>query len=73
MIEFDDDTQVGSRPDETSAPKTRDRAYLIVLAGANVGEMFKIAKEAVVIGRALGNDVQAVSYTHLTLPTILRV
>ena len=29
----------------------RDRAYLVVLAGASVGEMYKIETETTVIGR----------------------
>ena len=59
MIEFDDDTQVGNPADELATAKSgRDRAYLIVLAGSNVGEMYKIAKEAISIGRAQGADLQ---------------
>ena len=46
-------------------------ARLITIAGSQAGRKFKIGDLAV-IGRA--NDaVVTVSYTHLTLPTILRV
>jgi two-component system, cell cycle response regulator len=59
VIEFDDETQVGvATEDLSSAPAGRDRAYLIVLAGSNVGEMYKIAKEAISIGRGQGADLQ---------------
>lgn len=41
---------------EPRAPR-RDRAYLIVLAGSNVGEMFKIGSGAMVIGRGSRADI----------------
>lgn len=36
----------------------RDRAYLIVLAGSNVGEMYKIDDSETVIGRAVGSMIR---------------
>jgi diguanylate cyclase (GGDEF)-like protein len=36
----------------------RDRAYLIVLAGSNVGEMFKLDKTETVIGRSTGVSIR---------------
>jgi len=38
----------------------RDRAYLIVLAGNNVGEMYKIKGESMVIGRGPQADIQII-------------
>jgi two-component system cell cycle response regulator len=40
-----------------STPTERDRAYLIVLAGGNVGEMYKILAGEAVIGRGRNVDV----------------
>jgi len=41
-------------PEDTS----RDRAYLIVLAGSHVGEMFKVGEAPMVIGRSAGAQVR---------------
>ena len=38
-------------PAATPAPNKRDRAYLVVLAGSAVGEMYKLDDERTVIGR----------------------
>src|SRR5436190_24090217 len=60
MLDWEDegDTNVSG----SSAPKPRsgdrDRPYLIVLAGNNVGEMFKIGKTEVYLGRGAQNDIQ---------------
>ena len=40
--------------------RDRDRAYLIVLAGAAVGEMYKISKDQTVIGRGSQADIQVI-------------
>ena len=53
MSDWDETTNVTDEesiasPDETS----RDKAYLIVLAGSNVGEMFKLDDDALLLGRA---------------------
>jgi two-component system cell cycle response regulator len=60
-LDWDDDTKISSQ-DEIKKPvtKDRDRAYLIVLAGASVGEMYKIAKESTVIGRGNQADIHVV-------------
>src|SRR4029079_12081304 len=46
----DDRTQMFDAP--VAAPNgKRDRAYLVVLAGASVGEMYKVEGEKTIIGR----------------------
>src|SRR5437868_171637 len=60
-LDWDDDTKIASK-DELVRPvaKDKDQAYLIVLAGASVGEMYKIAKESTVIGRGNQADIHVV-------------
>jgi diguanylate cyclase (GGDEF)-like protein len=60
-LDWDDDTKIASK-DELVRPVTKDKdqAYLIVLAGASVGEMYKIAKEKTVIGRGNQADIHVV-------------
>jgi diguanylate cyclase (GGDEF)-like protein len=60
-LDWDDDTKISSK-DEMSrpAPADRDRAYLIVLAGSSVGEMYKITAEKTVIGRGQQADIQVI-------------
>lgn len=51
-ISWDDITRVqDSPPGTTRTPTNRDQAYLIVLAGSAMGEMFKIARPQTIIGR----------------------
>jgi diguanylate cyclase (GGDEF)-like protein len=51
-ITWDDITRVQeSPPGSTRTPTSRDQAYLIVLAGSAMGEMFKIARPQTIIGR----------------------
>ncbi len=53
--QFDDEaTRVSQIVDLKSllAKNKRDRAYLVVLAGSNVGEMYKLDEAEIVIGRA---------------------
>jgi len=51
-ISWDDITRVqDSPPGTTRAPTNRDQAYLIVLAGSAMGEMFKIVRPQTIIGR----------------------
>jgi diguanylate cyclase (GGDEF)-like protein len=59
---WDDDTKISDKGELTgdAEPRDRDRAYLIVLAGTSVGEMFKIVQETTVIGRAQQSDVHVV-------------
>jgi diguanylate cyclase (GGDEF)-like protein len=59
--DWDDDTQVNpleALAQVSKGTSERDRAYLIVLAGSNVGEMFKISSGEVTIGRGQGVDIQ---------------
>src|SRR3954469_25530637 len=46
----DENTRMAFPPTAPDGGK-RDRAYLVVLAGASVGEMYKIETETTVIGR----------------------
>ncbi len=59
--DFDDETKVADGA-EVQKPGTRDRdrAYLIVLAGSAVGEMYKINKDETVIGRGSQADIQVI-------------
>ena len=57
MSDWDDTTNVASIDEVTARPLERDRAYLIVLAGTNVGEMFKV-EAGVTIGRGRTADVR---------------
>ncbi|HEX7508055.1 MAG TPA: FHA domain-containing protein, partial [Polyangia bacterium] len=51
-ISWDDITRVQEDPPSTSrTPTSRDQAYLIVLAGSAMGEMFKIVRPQTIIGR----------------------
>ena len=47
----DEKTRMFEPPAGVSAGEKRDRAYLIVLAGSAVGEMYKIGQERTIIGR----------------------
>jgi two-component system cell cycle response regulator len=70
MSEWDAETGVGDVPDP-ELPGGRDRAYLIVLSGLNVGEMFHIGDRDAFVGRAQECDVQVaddgVSRRHATV------
>ena len=59
--DFDDETKVANGA-EVQKPGTRDRdrAYLIVLAGSAVGEMYKLSKDETVIGRGSQADIQVI-------------
>jgi diguanylate cyclase (GGDEF)-like protein len=59
-LDWDDDTKIAAKDDIAKPIRDRDRAYLIVLAGSSVGEMFKIAKESTVIGRGTQADIHVV-------------
>jgi diguanylate cyclase (GGDEF)-like protein len=48
-LAFDERTQISPTP--ASGDVKRDRAYLVVLAGSSVGEMFKLEHERTIIGR----------------------
>ena len=60
-MSWDDTTQVKEPPKGVTQQQTqRDQAYLIVLAGSSVGEMFKLGRERVVIGRGPTADVRMI-------------
>src|SRR5262245_33041522 len=46
----DEQTKMFEAPPIAPAGGKRDRAYLVVLAGASVGEMYKIEDDKVIIG-----------------------
>ncbi|KYF51314.1 diguanylate cyclase, partial [Sorangium cellulosum] len=49
---------VGELQKELPARSAKDRAYLIVLAGSNVGEMYRVEGSEIVIGRASGATIR---------------
>ncbi len=60
-LDWDDETKISAKEElNRPTPKDRDRAYLIVLAGASVGEMYKITAETTVIGRGQQADIQVI-------------
>ena len=61
MTDWDDTTHI-SAPDEVPAKprSTEERAYLIVLSGQNVGEMYKLSGEQVTMGRGGSADIRLV-------------
>ena len=61
MVDWDDKTKLTEEAEAQAAAATqRDRAYLIVLAGNNVGEMYKVAGEQMVIGRGQNAEIQII-------------
>jgi two-component system cell cycle response regulator len=59
--DFDDETKVADGHELPKAgTRDRDRAYLIVLAGSAVGEMYKINKSETTIGRGSQADIQVI-------------
>jgi two-component system cell cycle response regulator len=60
-VSWDDTTQVKAPPKGVTQLQTpRDQAYLIVLAGSSVGEMFKLGRDRVIIGRGPTADVRMI-------------
>jgi diguanylate cyclase (GGDEF)-like protein len=58
-MDWEEETHVSDDAEGTHEPAgDRDRAYLIVLAGSNVGEMFKVTTSQIVLGRGQGADIQ---------------
>jgi two-component system cell cycle response regulator len=58
-VSWDDITHVKAPlSSAVKAPATRDQAYLIVLAGSAMGEMYKITHERTIIGRGQRADVR---------------
>jgi two-component system, cell cycle response regulator len=60
LSDWDDTTHVSKPPQETAPRPTEECAYIVVLAGSNVGEMYKIGGEEIVLGRGGGADVRLV-------------
>jgi diguanylate cyclase (GGDEF)-like protein len=60
-VNWDDETRFTSRENvEKEAGDERDRAYLIVLAGSSVGEMFILNTSRTVIGRGNQADIHII-------------
>jgi two-component system cell cycle response regulator len=60
-IDWDDITRVQKDPPAPVKARTsRDQAYLIVLAGSAMGEMYKLARNPTVIGRGQDADVRII-------------
>ena len=58
-MDWEEETHVSDDAESVHEPAgDRDRAYLIVLAGSNVGEMFKISASSITLGRGQGADIQ---------------
>jgi diguanylate cyclase (GGDEF)-like protein len=59
-MDWEEETHVSDDADgvQHEPAGDRDRAYLIVLAGSNVGEMFKVTTSQIVLGRGQGADIQ---------------
>jgi two-component system, cell cycle response regulator len=60
LTDWDDTTHVSKPPHEVSPRSSEERAYLVVLAGSNVGEMYKIGGENMVLGRGGTADIRLV-------------
>lgn len=74
MSDWDETTSVCEAAKITSSEQhERDRAYLIVLAGSHVGEMFKINRGEVVIGRGRRADVRLIDEGVSRLHAKIRV
>lgn len=59
--EWDDTTSIANVPEQQTPTGTRDRAYLIVIAGSNVGEMHKIdADSDSVLGRSVDANIRLI-------------
>ena len=60
MTDWDDTTHVAEPPHEATPRSAEERAYLVVMTGSNVGEMYKIAGDSIVLGRGGGTDIRLV-------------
>jgi two-component system, cell cycle response regulator len=58
MNRSDDDTRNVPRAPREVTPGERDRAVLIVIRGFNVGEMYKLTKLELIVGRGAHADVE---------------
>jgi diguanylate cyclase (GGDEF)-like protein len=60
LTDWDDTTHVAKPPHEATPRSVEERAYLVVLVGTNVGEMYKISGEDIVLGRGGDTDIRLV-------------
>src|SRR5262245_35340379 len=57
---FEDTTRMSPAPGLDSGADEENAAYLVVLAGSNVGEMYKVDKDRIVMGRGDKVDIRLV-------------
>ncbi len=55
MSDWDDATRLTSKSEIAKPARKRDQAFLIVIAGNNVGEMYQVTPDGLILGR--GSDV----------------
>ncbi|MCP4445934.1 MAG: diguanylate cyclase [Myxococcales bacterium] len=61
MTDWDDKTSFALEPEVTEQEKdARDRAYLIVIAGSNVGEMHKLDHKLTILGRSVDSNIRLI-------------
>ncbi len=62
MNDWDDTTSVALGPElkDLESEETGDQAYLIVIAGSNVGEMHKLDSSVTVLGRSVDSNVRLI-------------
>jgi diguanylate cyclase (GGDEF)-like protein len=60
VSDWDDTTNVADPAAPPSKKRGDERAYIIVLAGQNVGEMYKVSAEQITLGRGGAADVRLV-------------
>jgi len=61
LTDWDDTTHISGPEEVPAKPRsTEERAYLIVLSGQNVGEMYKLSGEQVTMGRGGSADIRLV-------------
>ncbi len=57
-VSWDEQTNIQAPPSAVKAPAKRDQAYLVVLAGGAMGEMYKINRDRTIIGRGQKADIR---------------
>ncbi len=74
MSDWEEETSVTEQAEEPAPVDDGDRAYLIVLAGTTVGEMFKLPTGPAMIGRGKRSDVplfdEGVSREHARIVSV---
>jgi two-component system, cell cycle response regulator len=59
IVSWDDITHVKAPPEDVvKLGPARDQAYLVVLAGSSMGEMFKLTRQRMVVGRSATADIR---------------